>query len=42
MLLAKRKYFTHKINCCKNNAKQLWKVINDITCRKKKKKQETI
>jgi hypothetical protein len=37
MLLAKRKYFAHKINCCKSNAKLLWRVINDITCRKKQK-----
>ena len=41
MTLAKGKYFAHKINYCKGNAKLLWKVINDITCRKKQK-QETI
>ena len=37
MLLAKCKYFAHKINCCKSNAKLLWRVINEITCHKKQK-----
>ena len=37
LTIAKRNYFTYKINCNKDNPKSLWKIINDITNRKKQK-----
>ena len=38
IFLAKQKYLADKVDIVKNNSKSLWKLLNQITNRKRKKK----